>query len=112
MGRPDSFKSWLNTRTQDPIPTPPHPRLAHLTPPLWTSNLLKDLEGVPHSGPPTWVWTRHSKSQPYLPLPILLDAPNDSAQNFCGEVRGRLRMPGPLAPPCPQTFWVPGWTSI
>lgn len=33
MGRPDSFKSWLNTRTQDPIPNPPHTTSVDQQPP-------------------------------------------------------------------------------
>lgn len=107
MGKSLSFMSWLNERTQDP--TQVHPRPTHMTPPLWTSS-LEELEvgGVPHSGPPPYRFGQGILSCPYLPLPIFLDAPNDSAQNFCREMRGGLSMWGSLAPQFPLTFWVLG----
>lgn len=113
-GGTDSFKSWLDGRTQDPHLPPPCPRPTHPSPPLpppWTSTLLREFLWVPHSGP------LHESGQgilptPYLPLPILFDTPNDSAQNFCreGRVGSGYWILWPQCAPKPSGPW--GWASI
>lgn len=76
-----STASWTGRRSQDPI----HTRPAHRSHPVDLNKASSVSLRESHIQGPPCKFGQSILPHPYLPLPILFDTPNDSAQNFCRE---------------------------
>ena len=74
--------SWLDGRTQDPPTTPTLSQTLPPPPPQGPAASSQSSCGSHSQGPPQGPG-QGILPTPYLPLAILFDTPDDSAQNFC-----------------------------